>query len=458
MRARFSSTHLLLICLAGLSAWFFLYENQYKQKQQDRKTQETSLVPFEKDSITELLITNKEGRSVHLKKGNAEEWLLIEPINDKADSQTVNQLLLALSTAKNERTVEEAPKDLTPFGLEKPELKIKAIKDLNNQVELLLGTPTQVGAGLYAKLAKDSKVIKTTKSLNTSFQKTLFELRNKKLITLKKTSVSEIELEFAGKKVLFVKDSSTGNWQLGRLGAPVEPAEWSKVENKIFNLSAQAVFAESPDKALSALFQNVRLILNLKVNSNDPAKALKEKVLLVEQSGKTLAQVEGRSPVYELSKGLIEELSQPEDAYRDKHVLAIEKNSVSRIKISHQGKKFEILKDQEKWRFDPTADPHEVVDSNKVDGLLSATKELQAQAFLPRQASLQISSVIEFFDAQEKVMGTIELGSSNKDLVRGKSSYQPGPWTLSKKTYGTLKLVKEDFVKQKEKPDDSVTH
>lgn len=458
MRARFSSTHLLLICLAGLSAWFFLYENQYKQKQQELKTQELSLLPFEKDSITELIITQKEGPAVHLKKGSEEEWLLIEPISDQADNQTVNQLLSALDSAKNERTVEEAPKYLTPFGLDKPEVKIKAIKDLNNQVELLLGIPTQVGAGLYAKLASDSKVIKTTKSLTTSFQKTLFELRNKKLISLKRNLVSEIELEFAGKKVFFVKDSSTGNWQLGRLGAPVKLTQWSKVENKIFNLSAQAVFAESPDEALSTLFQNARLILNLKVNSNDPVKALKEKVLLVEQSGKTLAQVEGRSPIYELSKGLIQELSQPEETYRDKHILAFEQNSISRIKFSHQGKKFELLKDQDKWRFDPAVDPNEVVDSNKVDNFLRETKEVQVQEFLSRQASLQTTSAIEFLDAQEKVMGRIELGSSQKDLVRGKSSYQPSPWTLSKKTFGTLKLVKEDFIKQKEKPNDSVTH
>lgn len=459
MRFRFSSTHILLLFLAGLSAWYFLYENRYKPAQKEVKAQEESLLPFSKEAITELIISNKNEPKFHLKKGAQEEWLLIEPVADKADSLIVNQLLSSLSSSKKERTFEDVPQDLSPFGLDQPQVKIRVLKDLENQVEILLGNQTQVGSWIYAQLASDSKVIKTSKSLLTSFQKNLFDLRNKNLVSLKRDTVTEVEFEFAGKKLLFVKNSSQGNWQLGRLAAPVDSNEWSKVESKIFSLAAKAVVAETPDPELLAAFQSPRLILRLKKGAETPSEIVREKILFVQRGEKTLARVDGRFPVYEVNQGIIQDLSQTENHYRDQHLLSLEDSAVSRIKISHQGKKFEIFKDQEKWRFNPdTPENKEEVDPEKVGSFLRATKDLKAQEFLSNQATLNTTSVIEWMDSQEKVLGKVELGPLSKDWVRGKSSYQPSPWTLSKKNYQSLNLTKESFVKQKEKPNDSVTH
>jgi len=452
MKLKFSSTSVLFIALASLSAWYFLYEKTYKQKRSDRDSQQSSLLPFDKDSVTELMITTKGEAPVHLKKGTGNDWILVAPLTDKADKQTVSSLLASIGSARKERVVEENPKDLSPFGLVNPELKLTVVKDLENQVELLLGSQTQVGSSVYVKLASSPPVIKTNKSLVNALTKNLFELRDKNLISLARDSATELELEFGGKKTLFLKNAE-GKWMLGRASFPVDSSRWLQLENRVFGLKAKAIYSESSDPKTLALFQAPRVILKLK----ETPEGKKELLSISQLENKVLAKVEGRNPIYEIDPEVLKELTQPEENYRDKHLLSFDKSKVVRIKISHQGKKFDLAKEKDRWRFEPDS-KELVVDPEKVESFLSNIKELKAEEFLSNQALLQITSAIELLDTNQNLLGGIELGPMNKGFTRGKSNFQKSPWNLSQKSFDKLNFKQDDFVQKKEITDDSVTH
>lgn len=457
MKARFSSTTALLLVLAGVSAWYFGYEQSYKLKLSESESLESSLLPFKKTSITELIIHPKKGEPIHLKRGNAQEdWSIISPVSDKADQPVISSLVDTLTASKKDRVIQDAPSDLKPFGLSEPSFKLAIIQDLEHQVELLFGDSTQVGSGVYFKFASKPSVLKTNKGLLTAFQKNLFELRNKQLLSLASQALNEIKIETSGKQVIFKKDSQS-NWTVGGPGSMpsfrVDVPNFSKLESQLSGLKAKAVFSESLQKDMIRLFESPQVFITL--SSADVSS--REELRFISFQDKLLVKAEGRNPVYEIDKSLLTSFSLPEDHYREKQILRFDRKLVSTIRISHQGKTFKMVKDKDQWRFEPPT-KEQTLDPDKVDKLMDSVQDLQLKEFLSDKAQLKLVSVIEFLDSNQQLIGKLELGAIAKGLVRGKSSYQKLPWNMVQEILGLLDLKQTDFVKQKEKADESVTH
>jgi hypothetical protein len=166
--------------LAGLFTWYFLYEKKIRPEQEKNSEQEKQLITFDSKDIQEITLEKLDSStrsktpkySVISLKHLGENWTLVAPIQDATDSSPTTAMVTALTTTKQERVVDEKPKDLETYGLKDPDIKIRVKKDSTSPAqEIWIGKDTPVGYSLYVKLAGKDPVYKVSKSLRTTFDK-----------------------------------------------------------------------------------------------------------------------------------------------------------------------------------------------------------------------------------------------------------------------------------------------
>ena len=116
----------MALVLAALGLYLYLVEFPAKQSQEQQESAKRKLVTLDEQAITSL--TFKSDREELVFERNADKgWTLINPIRAEADTREVRSLLRAIVLGSVHRVVEENPKALAPFGLDKPVAAITAL-------------------------------------------------------------------------------------------------------------------------------------------------------------------------------------------------------------------------------------------------------------------------------------------------------------------------------------------
>lgn len=444
MKKGSSSTVLLIIALAGLSAWYFLYEKHFKLDKSRAEEKAKLIVPYLKEEIQELEILHSKGETVKLQKSGA-DWILLAPINDLADSGTIASLLTTLTSAQEERKVEDNPSDLTPYGLSEPLLKIRVKKDLNSSLELWIGAQTEVGFSSYAKLSDRSPIYKINRSLPSAFEKSVFELRNKKLVMIPKEELKEVEIQNSSGSFLVNKEEN-GKWFLAREGMPTDSASWGRLLTSIVDLRTIGVISEKTDNL--APFGLNRPTIQIGIT---PFKKPKQQILIGLVSGKVYAKNEEKPFVYELDKTVLKELQKAALDLREKHLVTFDRFSVSKIRFSGINS-LEIKKDGAGWIFSDAA-KEERIDPSQVEQWLTHLQDVNVNKYLGPTSKTNLKStslkleLYESKDQKESLAAELELNPHSAE-VTGKSNYLPLAWTITLENWKLLNLQRKDFLEK----------
>jgi len=441
MKARFSTTTLLFLLLSGLLAWYVVYEKQLKVKNTTEEETAKRLVHFSKDDIQELDVTQSPDSSFKLKR-SGNEWLLISPVEDMADTGVVNSLITTLTASEQERIVEEEPKNLDVFGLEKPALIIRVVKDANNTQEIFVGSQTQVGFSVYVRTSASRQVSKTNRALLSSFQKSLFELRNKNLVTLKKSELKEVEIHNATGQIIVARNSDD-KWILGRDGSPVDTAEWGKTLNALIELKATNVVSEKAELALYRLDKpSVKTWL-----SEGPEKP-KLGLFFSEAQGKAFAKRDDKPLIYEIDKNVLRELSKGAATLKDLHLVNFNRFAINRIKFSRGTNTLELTKNGPVWAFTDTKTDR-TLDPGKVEKFLTQLQDSKVKLFTASQKEKTPYLTIELFEKKDEKdisVAKVEFFQQKSGDVLGASDHLNGSWLISPEGFKQLNLTQDDFL------------
>jgi hypothetical protein len=126
------------------------FENLNKQPGDLR---DRSLVTLERDKIRYVELTNKQG-TVRLQKVNDSEWQfadVTDPKAKKAKKDAVERVIDGVRSSARKH-LEETPKDLAKYGLDKPEISVRVNEGSGTSQVVLVGKKTPDGT-FYAKSA-----------------------------------------------------------------------------------------------------------------------------------------------------------------------------------------------------------------------------------------------------------------------------------------------------------------
>src|SRR6266699_2006839 len=184
---------LVLLTLGG-----FLYWSEHHKPAEDSAKisadTPTAILKLDESSITKLELKKKDTQPIQLAKSTSGEWEITQPKQLRADESAVSGVLSTLSSLNSERLVEDKASDLKGFGLEIPSLELDVGEKDSKSQRLLIGDDTPVGSGVYAMLAGDPRVFTIASYTKTSVDKSLNDLRDKRLLPLASDKISRVEL------------------------------------------------------------------------------------------------------------------------------------------------------------------------------------------------------------------------------------------------------------------------
>ncbi len=171
------------------------------------------LFDFSKEDATGFEIKTKNETIKAVNAGEKDtDWKLEIPIQTETDTATINSLLFDLSDAQVAEYVIGKAENLETYGLDSPQKSFTLhLKDKGKQT-LLVGKETLAPGTFFAMRSGESSIFTVKKESLDKIFRTLHELRNKNLVSLKMEDATKIELKYSDKTFEMV--ASGDDWTL----------------------------------------------------------------------------------------------------------------------------------------------------------------------------------------------------------------------------------------------------
>ena len=201
---------LVLLALAGM-----LYWSEHRKPDETAKAATAAppaILKLDEASVIKLEIKKAETPPLLLSRVASGDWQITEPKALGADQSGVSSVVSTLSSLDSQRLVDERAGDLKPYGLDQPAVELRIITKDNKSQKVLIGDDTPTGGAAFAKLAADPRVFTIASFTKTSVDKTLNDLRDKRLLTANSDKLSRVDLIRKGQNIEFGKNKD--DWQI----------------------------------------------------------------------------------------------------------------------------------------------------------------------------------------------------------------------------------------------------
>jgi hypothetical protein len=164
------------------------------------------------DQITSIRLAKTGSEPLTLQK-TGDAWQVTTPNPLTADQDAITSLTSAVSPLTSDRLIDEHPQSLTSYGLDAPTNEVDITTKDGKTQKLLFGSDTPSASDTYVKLDSDPKVYTVSSSTKSTFDKSINDLRDKRLLTLNSDKITSVTLTAKGAPVEFNKNSG-GDWQI----------------------------------------------------------------------------------------------------------------------------------------------------------------------------------------------------------------------------------------------------
>jgi hypothetical protein len=322
------STIVLFVAAIGLGA--YLYFVDAKKPIADEHPKE-KLFTADATKVDQLEVKAASGEVTALKKDTS-GWSIVKPIQARADQNNVSDVAASVASLDQDRVVDENPSDLKTYGLAPPRIEVTFnVAGDKEPKRLLVGDKTPTGMGLYAKLPNDKRVFLIANSVESSLNRSTFDLRDKTALKFDATQVDSIELASKNRTVRVVKTGE--EWKVVQ---PIQaPADYTSVEGLIGQLqSAQMMSLKDKPEDLKDLkaygLDTPEVTATLGTGGSRVVMQLGGKADTV-----TLwARDPSKPAVFTIGNGLAEELRKTESDLRRKEIFDFRPFNAARFEIT----------------------------------------------------------------------------------------------------------------------------
>ncbi len=231
---------IIILIILGLYAYFVEFKKA--EEEVTKKEESTKVVKdLKKDDISELKLTHKDGKTIHLKKQDG-SFYIISPIQSETDKNVVDTILNTLETLKSTTRFVDNER-LSNYGLTTPSLRIEYKLSNGNVKTLLSGIRNDFDGKYYMKFEDSPEIFMIEGYVKGNLDKDLFSLRDKSVFKVETNEIKKIEFKIQNS--IYVFEQKDKVWQmLSPLNVRADEEELNKIKNSIKNLTAKAFFEE----------------------------------------------------------------------------------------------------------------------------------------------------------------------------------------------------------------------
>jgi len=338
----------------------------------------------------------------------------------------------SLSSLSSDRLVEEKAADLGQFGLASPKLEVDITAKNNQLRKLLIGDETPASSGVYAKLENDPRVFTIAGYTKNNLDKTLNDLRDKRLLTIDPDKVIRFALSSSQQTIEFGRDKD--QWQI--LHPQPLRADGYQVDELVRKLGDAKMDLSSDDqKKAASAFASGKPVGTAKVTSNSGTQELQVRKNKAEYYAKSSA-IPG---VYKVGSDVGQALDKKLDDFRNKKLFDFGYTDPEKVEVHNGTKVYFLSKSGEDW----WSGDGKKLDSSSVDNVIGDIRDLQAKKFADSgfgTPSLEISVTSNGGKRSENV----EISKSGDGYI-AKRQNEPALYILDAKPVEDLKKAGDDL-------------
>ena len=411
------STIALLVILVGLGAYIYVDRNREIEDPNAKPKAYTTLAT---DDIEELQIRNASGDTTRLQRAG-EEWQILEPVKAEADNGVVGTVTSNIGTLEVQRVVDESPADLKQYGLDPARIEIgfrlKGQKDLQR---LLVGDKTPAGGDLFAKRGDEHRVILVASFLDSIFNKTPFELRDKIVLAFDRDKAEGVDVVSGPVTMQFARNGT--DWRMVR---PVTVrADYAAAEGLLTRLSSTnmlTVVAEGGDLAMYGL-DRPSTTATVVIGSSRASLLIGRVV----EGGGFYAKDANRPMVFTVEQALVTDLTKDFGDFRRKDLFDSRSFSATRVEFQRPGAATAFERTdaggQTTWKNASGA----TVETPRIEEALTKLSSLRADAFQPvAHPSLKTPAITAIIRFDENRTETVTFARASTEVYASRMD-EPG--------------------------------
>ena len=434
----------LLVVAASLGAYLYFVESKKPVEPENAKNKVFS---YETGKIDQLRIKSASGDVTTLKRAS-NSWTIVSPVAALADQSNVNDVITNLASLEEDRVVEDNAADLKPFGLAEPRIDITFnVAGEKEARRILFGDMFPTGAGLYAKLPGDKRVFLVGSSLDTSLNRSTFDLRDKTALTFQAANVDSIEIASKNQEIQLARSGQ--DWKL--LKPIVSPGDYASVTGLLGQLqSAQMMILRENPEEIKDLKQYGLDKPQVTVKLGTGPQHVTFELGSNAEGSSVWARNPARAAVFTVSAGLADELRKTPFDLRRKEIFEFRPYNTDRFEITrgNDTRAFERVKgagenSTDIWK--QVAPSSKTVDGAALESALLDFSNLRAEAAVDKVEPTTglndpVATITVTFDSGKK-KEVVRIGRLREDVFAARAD-QPGALKLEMGKYdAALKKV-----------------
>jgi hypothetical protein len=376
------NTLILFLVLVALGAYIYFVERKREPASEQAEAKQ-KVFSVEAAKIDELQVRSSKGETTSLKK-DGDTWKVAAPVAAEADEAEVSGITSNLASLEIQRVVDEQPKDAAAYGLDQPKAQVafraagdKAMK------RLVLGGKTPTGGDMYARIEGQPRVFLVSGFLDSTFDKSTFDLRSKAVLKVDRDKVDGIEVQSQGQALRFAKAKDA--W---RIASPIAArADYGAVEGLLGRVAGGQMKSLVVTDATGADLAQYGLDKPQYTVTFAAGSARSTFLVGKPASDNQVYAKDGSRPlVFTVEASLVDELKKGVGDFRMKDLFEFRTFTGTRFEITRDGATVVFEKQKgtgegavEKW---VQAQPKKDQDESKIIDFLSRFTNLRAESFV----------------------------------------------------------------------------
>src|SRR5712671_710771 len=411
-----------------------------------------TVIAFDRRNVTGIDL-DVNGDQIGVVADEPGKWRIVKPRPLRADTDLISEFLDKLEGAKAVEFVDDAPKSLQPYGLDKPsKVTVWVGKDKDRAARtLLVGRPVPEKKGVYVKREGEPGVILTAEAVWTVFPKTVGAIRDKTVVSYASDKLAKIEITH-GRETLGLEKEGTG-WKITAPEAlRADSGAVTQILWKIRDLQALGFLSEGAAEVPRFLSKPEVIVRLWETGAKEP------KTLLLQSSNErrggqpaALAAVQGQGPVVLVEGKALTELTPSVAQLRDRTVFpTFDLGDVKRARVSGGDKPLIVEKSGETdWKQVEPA--RGATKDGRVANVLLALKSLKWKEIASKGGDDAKFGVdrpeleVSVFKADGTEVGTLLVGKTDGAVTYVKVKAEPGIFAVSSKDLEDLRKARTDI-------------
>jgi len=369
----------VILVLAGFSYWYFV-KKKGKEKEEEEKKAAYLFEQTDKD-IARVTLNKKGEPEIVLEKeisyekvddGEEEEkvehWYVRAPIETGGDKVAIEGLLGSITESKKEEVVWENLDKSHEYGLDDPEFSIRFSYAGEDEVHGIdFGIENLDRSKIFASVKGKDYIYAVPIELRSSLEKSLFDMRDKKICPYKVDDI--VGITYASASDTFILEKEGDEWYF----LP-DRVKASKTRVEIFtgNLRwgdfIEVVEEKGTDLKKYGLIDRFRLLLTFKNKDGSVYMFVLGDDVTENNARFFYATRSNDNMIFQVNEDLVSRLYTTKFELKDRSIFPFETDDVVAVQLEKEGKRFSFEKKDEDWFFQDNGE--KVVLDYKIDNIV----------------------------------------------------------------------------------------